>query len=406
MTLGRRLLFSSFGGAYTRLSAKMLAAGAGGWPGMPQAFYYGGVSYFGTIRGDTGEAQIGQYVHATGTVTLTTVHTFSPDQHSAPAIMRRPSDGRLITVYCDHAGPDLYCRISTNPDDATSWGAETNIDSQVQGTLYTYPWLLDLQDEGLISLFYRNTVGSSYNWCMSSSSDGGTTWTNGNNSTIVSGTRYYGRSFLSADGRVDFIFTDGSYAEDYASAYHMYRTPGHYYKSDGTEITGEPFAPSELTKIYDGSTAGVRYPASLARDPSGSIVACLPVQTGTPSGHIGEDEDYIYARWNGSSWSTHTIATDVGATSFEFTEGSLAVDPSDLDRVLLSKRVAGSWRMHLYTTTDAGSSWSSTALTDSGGDDIYPGFVEGHVSALQGLWLKGTFTTEDDWAAAIQALGV
>nr|AMY26599.1 putative carboxymethyl cellulase [uncultured prokaryote] len=369
---------------------------------MPQAFHHDGVTYFGTVRGDTGAQQLGQYVHATDALTLSTVHTFSPDMHNYPAVVRR-ADGHLVTVYCDHSAGALYRRISTSPDDATAWGSETNIDSQVGGVGYTYPWLmrLDEEDDDLL-LFIRNYAGGTMDWCLSRSTDGGSSWSAF--TTLVSGSRYYARCWLSPDGRIDFATTDGSYAEDGASLYHFYSLPdGTFHQSDGTVITSPPFTPGELTKVYDGEVgAGVRYPASVARDvDSGDVVIAFPIQTGSPTDHVGEDEDYLYARWDGSGWTVNTVATDVGANTFEITEGSLSVDPHDLAVLLVSKRVAGTWTVHRYVTGDEGVTWDITAIGAGAGGSLYPGWVQDHADGLLAMWMQGTFTTEDDWSSGI-----
>jgi hypothetical protein len=411
MTLARRLLFSSFGGAYTRLDrAEMLSADNGGWSAAQQSgFYYNGKTFFGTVDPVSGDVQVGQYVHATDTLTLTTVHTYSPDQHNRPTVVRR-GDGKLVTVYSDHAAAALYCRVSTNADDATAWGAETNIDSQVQGVAYTYAKLMYLPlEDGDLLLFYRSTDGGTVTWHTSRSVDGGSTWTNGNNSTLFGGTWWYGNCFLSSDGRIDYAFTDGAYAEHYASLYHFYYEPGYYRKSDGTDITAlAPFTGSEVTKVYDGASAGAGYPTSVVRTTDGGLAISYSRHTGTPQGSpgiIADDADYRYAYWNGSSWSNHDIVTGVGVQTVSYSVGSCAIDPSDPSRVLASVRDGNSdWQMYLKETTDNGASWSTRQLTTDTDDDIYPSWIEGHDPSLQALWLDGTFTTEDDWSAGIESL--
>jgi hypothetical protein len=402
----RRLLLTAGGGGSFVLSPyeafELAAAPAAGWNGFGvHAIYSGGKTFFGTITGD-GHAQIGEYVHATGVLTLTTIHTWSPtDQHNAPAIGRR-SDGKLLTAYTGHQDAHMYTRISTNADDSTAWASETDIDSTLGGTLYTYPALLHLTVESASKffLFFRDQRSDSA-WQYNSTANDGASWSSGTGSTLTSGDRYYGcASHDPSTGRVDFTFIDGSYAEDHASLYHMYYLPGHYYKSDGTEITSEPFLVSEMTKVYDGATAGVRNPATIVR--IGSEVAIgFSVQTGTPSGHIGTDGDYKYARWNGSAWSVHSIATAVGMTTFDYTEGGLSIDPGDLDVLLASIRVAGTWTMHRCVTPDSGATWTNTAIDSGAGDAIYPGWVLDHDDGLLAMWLQGSFTDDNVWDAAI-----
>ena len=399
--LSRRLLIAGGGGSFSTASEfTVTAAPDGAWPGGlgGQPFYYAGTTYFG-FADNSGGIRVGTFVHATGTVVTTTVASTSTDQHNRAALVRRVSDGRFVTAYSNHDTASFYYRVSTNPDDLTAWDTEVSLHALVGGTAYTYPFLFRLGST--YYLFYRDNDGLS-NWEISTSSDG-EAWSAFTN--LVYGTRAYARAFKSSETRFDVVVTDGSYAEDYASLYHFYCESGSYYTSDGSSIAGSPpFAFSSLTKIYDGATAGVRYPAGHAKVGS-EIAVVFPVQTGTPSGHIGEDEDYLYARWNGATWSTHTVAAAVGATDFEYTEGSLAVDPADLDRVVLSKRVAGVWQVHIYTTTDNGVTWSIRQISDSVDPNIYPEFVNDHALGLQFVWLTGTFTTQSVYDSGIQGYG-
>lgn len=413
MLLRRSLLVAGSGGASFVIPPRQFevqAAPYGAWPSATQAFYAGGTSYFGTAD-NAGDIYVVAFDHATGTSTRTKVGgTIAIDQHNMAAVLRRASDGRLVAITCGHQTASIYRRISTNPDDATSWAAATDIDGNLGGSSYTYPYICELEGEAgsPMFLFYRNQPGNA-DWSLSRSTDDGATWSAGTGSVLYSATRAYGRACKTSSTRIDFLFSTGSYAEDYASIYHAYYEGGAYYDSTGAAIT-EPFSTAEMTLVYDGSSAGARFPASLETDGAGNLAAVFPVQTGTPTvNHVGTDGDYVYARWNGSAWSTHTIAASVGMTDFSFTEGGLVVDPSNIDRVILSKRGAGgtgTWRLYDYRTTDAGATWSSTQLTSSGAEDRYPWFVVGHQPELEFVWLKGTFVDQSDYNDAIEGWGI
>lgn len=384
----------------------LLAAPEAAWPSATQAFYNAGKSIFGTVT-NSGSARIVAYDHASGVATSTQVGVLGADQHNSPCVLRRSSDGRYVAAMCNHTGAQMWVTISDNPDDSTAWGETVNVDSQLGGSGYTYPALFQLGDEtnDPIYMFYRVQDGIE-NWCISSSTDGGDTWSTLTNLSF--GTRYYARVYKTSESRLDFAITDGSYAEDFASMYHFYYEGGDYFATDGTQLAGSPpFDVTDFTLIYDGSTSGARFPNSIVNDGS-EIAVVFMAQTGTPTNHVGEDGDYIYCRWDGASWSAETIVADVGATDLEFTEGGVVVDPADIDRVILSKRGAGgtgTWHLWEYVTADGGASWTPTQLTSTGDEDRYPWFVDGYQSGLEFIWQKGEFIDSLNFDAAVWGYG-
>lgn len=410
--LARRLLLATAGGGSFTVSDPaeafaLTTAPDGSWPGGlgGQPFYANGYTFFG-YSDNAGDFLAAQFDHSDGSVTEHTLATGGvADQHNRTSLVRRSSDDRLVAIVAIHGSSNIYRFVSTNPDDVSAWAASTNIDSQLGSTAYSYPFIFELEDESKLYLFYRDFDGLS-NWEIATSSDDGATWSAFTN--LVFATRAYARAFKTSVSRFDVFVTDGSFAEDFASLYHFYYEGGDYFTSDGTMIAGSPpFDFADLTLVYDGATAGVRYPASHAVV-GGEIAVVFPVMTGTPSGHIGEDEDYLYARWDGADWTVTTVRADVGATDFTFTEGSLAVDPADLDHVVISRRNAGgsgTWRIYDYTTTDDGATWTETAVTSSGDEDRYPEFVNGHQPELRYLWLKGTFTDQDTFDSEVWGYG-
>lgn len=335
------------------------------------------------------------------------------DQHNSPALLLR-TDGRLLAIYMPHAGPSAYRRVTVNPltSDPTitgGWQAATNIDSQLGGEAYTYPDLHRFDDG--IHLTFRVQDGAGNNWCESISTDEGATW-----STLVNlcyGPRYYARFFRSSGTRLDIAITDGSYAEDHASIHHFYRESGSYFKTDGTPIAGSPpFAISAFTKVYDGATAGVRSPADIVKI-GDDIAIAFCVQTGTPHDHIGEDEDYKYARSNaGGAWAVSTVATAVGALTFEFTEGSLAIDLRNLSRLAVSRRevsdLSHPFRMFDVKSPDGGATWpGGTPISDSDGNPAaYAVFIRNYARGLRLAFLQGpTWTSQSVFSSGIVGFG-
>lgn len=160
-----------------------------------------------------------------------------------------------------------------------------------------------------------------------------------------------------------------------------------------------------MTRIYNGASEGARGPASSAKLGT-DIAVVFPVQTGTCGAVIGTDEDYVYSRWDGASWTNHAVALNVGGTTVEYTEGSMSIDPDNLDRLFVSKRVSGQWQMFEYITPDEGATWSVTQLTSTTDANMYPEFVNDHEPELEALWLTGTFTDQSTFDSPISGYGV
>lgn len=394
------------------------AAPEGAWPSIGGApFYFSGHTYIGYCD-SAALMRVAVFNHTTGAVTNVTVGgpTVSADQHNAPAVLHRSSDDRLVTAFCDHNSSSIYVRVSTNPltTDPTisgGWQTAANIDGQLGGTAYTYPALFEF--DGKLLIFYRDNDGD-YNWCISThaldSSDLSSGWAA--ETTIAFATRAYGLAFMTSPTRMEFFFSDGSYCSDKASVWHCWYNGTNFKNSAGTNLAGSaPFAFSAMTKVYDGATNGARVPASIVNDGS-EIAVVFPVNTGTCGTYKGDDEDYLYCRATvgSATWSNKTIASAVGGLTLDFTEGSLVIDPADINHVILSKRATSSlsYPFHLYDylTADGGTTWTITAVSVSGDPDMYPWYVIGYQPELEYVWLKGTFTTSQVFNTGIQGYGV
>jgi hypothetical protein len=269
-SVSRRLLLAAGGGgsfvvAPTFSTFTVSSAPNGGWVWFvdDRAIYYGGKTFFGAITG-AGNPIAMEYVHATG-ITSTPAHlypagVFQIDDHDNPSFLRRDSDGRLIAGFTTHVG-DAYANISTNPDDATVWDGPTNLTSQIgsrsAGQGYTYARLVQLLDEASdpVYMFFRwhqdadAPPGHAY-LSYSKSTNGGASW----GARVDVADLVYHKLAKNGEGRVDFVVSNHPFYGA-SSVYHFYYQGGTYYKSDGTHITASlPLAPSDLTRIYDGST--------------------------------------------------------------------------------------------------------------------------------------------------------
>jgi len=398
----------------------LTAAPEGAWP-WGNAHHFGDHTYVG-FTNNAGGVSLAIVPDADpDSVTISDLEAdgfWSPaDQHNAPALWQR-SDGRLLAIHVGHQSTHVYQRVTVNtlgadPLIAGGWAARTDLDSQLGGNTYTYPDLHPFGAAGGVLLFLRNdNAGTSY-WSIATSSDDGASWSA--LTTLFSGVRAYGRSHRSSSTRLDVLAINGSYAEDFADLFHFYVESGSPFKTDGTAIGGGfPVAFANMTQVYDGASAGVRAPADIKKV-GDDLAAVWFVQTGTPSGHIGEDEDYLYGRSNaGGAWAVSTVAADIGALTFEFTEGGLVIDPLNLARLLVSRRevsdLGSPFRMFDVKSPDDGATWPAgiPISVDDGEAAMYPAMVRGapDPAAVRGVWLQGpTYTSQNDFSTGIRATG-
>ncbi len=194
--------------------------------------------------------------------------------------------------------------------------------------------------------------------------------------------------------------TTGTVPGDHASVYHGYYEAGVWYQSDGTPMVGSPpYSITDFTLVYDGSTEGARIPNSIQKIGDRIVIAC-PTFTGS-----GSTGDYRIHDWDGVAWSTDNLATNVGMANVAFGEGGLSIDPSDLDHAAASIKVSGTWRMHDCVRADASSPWVNTQITFTGDEDRYPWFIIDHTPALEYVWQKGVFVTEDNFTVGVWGYG-
>jgi putative BNR repeat neuraminidase len=374
------------------VEATITSSPEGGWQGLTGAgaYWYNGVTYFGYID-SSGNVKINTYSDAGVLGTAFTLHaTLQVDWHCNPAVLVR-SDGRIIVAYCRHSGSEMYVRLSSNPEDISAFGTETNIDSQLGGFQYTYPILFE--SGGTLYLFYRDDGpggnGEPSKWSYSTSTDG-VTW--------AAETIFYNQGTLNTymavdfDGtRFDFAVTDGSADADNASVYHFYRVGSSYYKSDGTLISASlPLTPADLTLVHSGASGGARYPASIDGNGGSPIITWPEFTAGA--------KDWYYAAYSGS-WTSHNVVSD-GATGAAWVEGGFALDHSDPTIAWLSRSVSGHYQVFRYRTYDSGATWFSTQISASASDDFYP-FVPRNAGRLKALWLRGTASSATSYTLQI-----
>jgi PKD repeat protein len=379
--------------------------GAWSWFGDPRAVTYTGAhtrTYVGWVDLE-GDIKVSSYDHDTGErVTAVLQARLNEDDHANPSIQVRP-DGRLVVYYSRHVGPAMHYRVSSQPEDVTSWAAPQTVPTNTPGIRgYTYPNPVRLEAEDATYLFWR---GGNYNPTFSVQLDGETSWTPARTLIAVPGERPYVKYDSSGGDTIHVAYTNAHPAEyGDVNIYYARVRAGKIERVDGQQIGSldDPITPGEGNLVFDG--AAQAWVHDVAADSAGRPVI---VFASFPS---AADHRYHYARWTGSAWDVHQI-TPAGGTFREdggspYYSGGLTLDHEDPSRVYLSRQVGpGAWQVETWTTADGGASWSSQALT-SAGKNVRPVSPRG-MSAFGGdmsvIWMNGGYPSYVAYETAIQA---
>lgn len=412
-------LLSAAGSAYLPLKVDWSGAGTGpatvaavwGQDNSSDAYrYQGGVwSWFGARRGIVigGELIMGGInskgqvvVLREGVAPVVLNSTVGTDDHNNPAYLRRSSDGRIIAHYTGHNIASYYQRISTNPDDMSSWGSETNLDASLGASNYTYTNLVQITDG--IFTFIRCISTGDYAPHYSVSTDNGATW-----SAVVKlmdGLRPYFRVFKSGANRIDIIANDGHPNEFTGnSTYHFYYDAGAWKATDGTTLGSLPYTPAtHLTKIYDGASV-----ESWVHDVSFDTTAGVPVAVFATFPTPASDHRYRYAKWSGSAWNHYEICTAGGPlySGETYYSGGICIDPDNPNIIYCSREDgSGIYQIWKGVTADGGATWTLTQLTFETVHWCFRPNKEAGSSQI--TFCKGSYTSFTDFNTHIEWLDV
>ena len=403
----RDVLFTSSDGT-TKLSHELVKRhflGLGGWTWFtnPRAIYHNGTYervYIGTIDG-AGVLYVGQYDHTTGAYTHTSLTTgFQVDDHNNPSIFVRPSDSKLIALYTTHStDTSLRWKVSTNAEDATSWGSEQT--STYSGNItYANPILL-ADDSNACYVFSRVNEGSGdHRWSYKRTVDF-STWGSEVEFWDTGAYYQYVHCVENGTGRIDFFASDRHPVDTGdSSLYHFYCewVAGAlvWYNSAGTSQT-LPMDTSKATLVYSGAGALDGWNHQIAIDGSGyPRVLFQKTVSLTGTGDIR----LMFARWNGSAWTTPVEVTALGGYVYagEVTyTGCSCFDGVDIDKIYIGKEVSSRYEIQEWITTDTGATWTKsrdiTTGSASGTQNLRPYSPKNHNGKLACLWGSGTYTS-------------
>jgi PKD repeat protein len=380
--------------------------GAWSWFGDPRAVTYTGAhtrTYVGWVD-EEGDIKVSSFDHDTGDrVTAVLQARLQKDDHANPSIQVRP-DGRLVVYYSRHVGPAMHYRISSNPEDVTSWEAPQTVPTNTPGIRgYTYPNPIRLESEHRTYLFWR---GGNYNPTFSIQNDGESTWSPARTLITMPNERPYVKYDSSGGDTIHVAYTNAHPNEfSDVNIYYARIRAGKIERVDGQQIGSldDPIAPGEGDLVYDGIEQA--WVHDVAADSAGRpviVFASFPTAT---------DHRYHYARWTGSAWDVHQI-TPAGGTFREDGgspdySGGITLDHEDPSRVYLSRQVGSSFHVEQWTTGDGGATWTSQAITSAPGKNVRPisprgmGATGGDMSVI---WMNGAYPSYVAYDTEIHAL--
>lgn len=389
--------------------ATLTEDGAWCWFADPRGFYHQGIqerTYLGWIT-RSGDVQAAQYDHRSGQLDTVTVRTaFQVDDHGNPSLLLRP-DGHVMIFYCRHTSDrNMYYRVSSNPEDITSWGAERTVTNITSGNV-TYPSVFFLPAENnRLFLFYR---GIDWQPTMQTSSDAGETW--GQPQKIIQiGERPYTKYESDSNGRIHIAFTDGHPRNEPSNGiYHIYYENGAFYRSDGSYIKAagsSAVTAAEATRVYDASQ-GRGWIWDIALDGSGNpvlVYAAMPQEN---------NHNYRYARWNGSNWQDYSITaaggwfpeTPAGSSEPEpHYSGGIILDHDNPSVVYLSREISGVFEIEKWTTFNGGGNWSSRAVTSNSSLlNVRPFVPRNHKPGeFDVVWMQGHYEYYTNYGTALR----
>lgn len=390
------------GGASANITLTSAPDGGWTWFQDARALYASGKTFFVYVDGTSGAVEVRQYDHATATVSnAVALRTLGTDDHYAPAMLRRASDGKILIFYSSADQTKTYLRVSSSADDVTAFASEADI-TPSGGTLHFYHQPVELAD-GMYLVIADQVSGSNKRWTYSKSTDDGATWSARTSFYQVDGTGnpIYLKAVQNGDSRIDFVATDAHPSNGVSSIYHFYYEGGSFYRTDGTQITASlPFDHTSLTTVYNAATEGRRaWLWDIAIDPdthSPVIVFASFVST--------TDHRYMYARWTGTAWAVTEICTAGGYlyAAQPHYSGGVVLDHETPSVVYASRDDGSQFEMWRFTTTDQGATFTGEALTSSSsGKQMRPVAVRNHAPDLKVLWLSGTYTSYTSFSLGI-----
>lgn len=379
--------------------------------GTPSAIHYAGTynkTYWSFIRQDGGVV-VKSYDHNSGEVDEYIVATLlHASDHLNPSLLIR-SDGKVIVFYSwpnsDASQVDyIYCKISTNAEDISSWGSQITVTYQSNHEAVFHTVCSLSGESNKIYCFFREQQLNYASISYVTSTDNGSTWSS--SQRLLQGISGQSWVYLRLDNDANTIYFAVSWHPYHvtSSIYAFYYENGYLYEPDGTQIcafpSGLPIDQDDLTGtcvVYD-ATEGGHYKAWIWE---------IALHNGTPYIVFDTfavewtDHRYNYARWTGSAWDEHEITHGGGYISEDISQdpgcvtysGGITIDQENPNIVYISTNYnLSQFEIKKGITSDGGASWNWTDITSgSSYKNCRPKVVYNHTSDFPILWLCGPY---------------
>lgn len=401
------------------------------WFAEPRAVSAQSKTWFGysrplSINGGYGNCCIGEFNHTTGLTTEFIIKANAlgyNDDHSQPSFLIRP-DGRLVAFYCNHGDTAIHMRVSVNAYDATVWGAEADIVTDVDpDNVITYPSPVMLSAQSnKIYVFYRGIaqgltcitstdLAAATAPASSGAAMGTVTWSSPAVwiATITSPTDkgVYHKVWSDNVSRIDFACTNATPRSlvpglTLKDVRHFYWDGTTARASDGAALAAFPLTTNAMTAIATSAAPdsyGDIWVWDCFRDAASGTVHVAFVRFLSDSDHR-----YYVARWDGQIWSkaeipnTATQRMCVTTNQPQYTHG-ICFDPDKPGVVYLAIGDMTASVLYRLVTLDNGATWSRLAISspDLAGERYvgvnYRPFVprnrDGTKCAV--MWNRGTY---------------
>lgn len=388
----RRLLLGAGTGFVIPPPTPFALGATGFWNAMssPRAAYYNGRTYLGWTT-DAGDVYAAHWDHATATLStpvLLVAGQVAVDGaiHVSPAILVRASDHRIVVANVANGGthkPGIW--ISTNPEDASAFGAGADIGT---AGVYTYTDLVALGSD--IYLIVAHWSGGERRMAWYVSSDGGSTW----GSMVVVMRPAVNSTFfwrvLGNGSRIDMFTTDTDRSAADSSIYHAYWDGTTLRNSAGTSLGALAAFSADGTLVQDDSL-GSAYMQNATWD-GANLVGALWID-------LGSQARIRRATYTGGSWVLSTVTDNGGEVGGNPNVAGCAVAWGDGDTFYVPIKVGSFFELYRYTYSG---SWSGTALTSgSASDAAAPEAPQDADPALAVLFGRGSYTDDADFDFAI-----
>jgi hypothetical protein len=390
------------------------------WFTMPEAVQVGDFIYVGTVStgGRCRAHRINLNTQVSEAFDMSGV--LEADDHNNASVFPR-SDGSIVFFYGMHNDETFKYRIWDGVGSFTSAGSWTAQAAHGSGQgPYSYPKPHTFPGDttpGRVFLFHRRwTDGGGTTRTMTYRTEdtltgSGDSWSAYTDVLLETGQRPY--VVMWQDG--DKLHCAASNAQPNESTFLTIR---HFYAemtagalvwktSDGTTISGLPFAISATTRVDDGGDVK-RWVSDIQTGSDGHPRILWMKYPGNDGSQI----EYWHSRWTGSAWVAHKI-TDDGAGLYvaePFYHGGLRFKRTDITRIFLSAPMSGVRQIQEWSTADDGASWSRLRSLTTGGSagsplKARPIGVNNSDGRVNVMWWQGTYNSFIDYAVSVQAAG-